>query len=441
MHILFSIPAYAPFVGGAQTFCRAMARRLVAEGHQVTALTTNAQQADDFWKPPPSIRADLPQREDMNGVQVIRLPLIYLWPAPWRFGLLRRASHLLAHLPLPTAWKPPILRHFTRIMPPLFGLQSELPPLIAAADWIVAIDASWDGLFVDAAQTAFAQSKPLALIPLTHTGSPAITGHFRMVHQVAAYRQADAVIALSRPEQALLAGWGVDQGKLHCLPMGVEIVDTAASRRWESVGQRYHLPDRFVLFLGAATYDKGAFTLAQAAAGLALLGKDVHVVCAGTQQHKLAVFLDIFPERTRAMLKERVHLLGQVDEETKHALLARCTALALPSRVDSFGIVLLEAWQYSKPVVAAAIGGPASLITHEETGLLVPFDESETLAAAILRIYDDPGLAARLGTAGRQLVINQYTWDKCYDTFTSILHPRHAPASGQNRTGNRDERL
>ena len=444
MQILFVIPAYAPFVGGAQTFGRSMVRRLAADGHQATVLTTNAQQADDFWQPPPSIRAPLLRREQMDGAQIIRLPLAYPWPAPYHFGLLRRASHLLARLPLPTSWQPSILRHFTRIMPPLFDLQSELPPMVASADWVVAIDASWDGLFVGAAQAAFAQRKPLALVPLTHTGSPAITGHFHMAHQTAAYRQADAVIALSYPEQALLAEWGVDQDKLHCLPMGVEPVDTAAARHcWKSVRQRYTLPERFILFLGAATYDKGAFTLVESLMGLVRQEKNVHIVYAGPQQHLLTVFMDTQPADVRAMLEDRVHLLDVVDEETKQALLAGCTVLALPSRVDSFGIVLLEAWQHGKPVIAADVGGPATLVTHEKTGLLVPFDDSAALVIAIQRIFDSPDLAARMGAAGHQMVTDQYTWDKCYDTLTSILRLRHAPTSAprrkQNRTGKRHE--
>ncbi len=446
MRLLLVLPAYMPFVGGAQTFGRAISRRLTADGHRVTILTTAAQQADDFWQPPPAGRTALPQREEMEGAQVIRLPLVYPWPAPYRFGLARRLTHLFARLPLPALWQRYLLRHFTRSMPPLLGLQSELPPLIAAADLVLVVDASWDGLFVGAAQAALAQTKPLVVVPLIHTGSPAITARFRMAHQVAVYRQADAVIALSPSEQELLAGWGVEQARLHCLPLGVEAVDVAAAQKQsEDVRRRYRLPECFVLFLGATTYDKGAFTLAQMVAELFLQGQEMHVVYAGPSQHQLVMFRDIFPPRVRAILQERLHLLGVVNERTKQALLAGCAVLALPSRVDSFGIVLLEAWQHSKPVVAAAIGGPASIIADEETGLLVPFDAPAALAAALQRILNQPGLAARLGAAGRQVVTNQYTGDKCYDDLYQIFNHIRSVADAEdaksNRMGRRDERL
>ncbi len=436
-HLLVVVPAYAPFIGGAQTFCRAMLRRLVTGGHRVTVLTSNARQVDDFWSPPPAIRDNLPRREEMDGAQIIRLSLTYPRPAPWRFGILRRATHLFARLPLPGAWQQPMLRHFAPSLPPLLGLQSELLPAVANADWLLIVDASWDGLFVAAAQAAFAQAKPVIVVPLIHTGNPAITSRFRMAHQIAIYREAAAAIALSSPEKALLVEWGVAQARLHTLAMGVDPVETDEIRRNRAaVRQRHKLPERFVLFLGAATYDKGAFTLAQAVAELARQGEVIEVVCAGSQQHQLAVFLDIFPPNTRAILKERIHLLGEVDEPTKQVLLAECVALALPSRVDSFGIVLLEAWQQAKPVVAATVGGPATLVTHEKNGLLVPFGNSAALAAALQRLLTEPGLAPRLGGAGHQTVIDQYTWDNSYDAFSRIAADACRPSPGTT-----DERL
>lgn len=434
MHLLFVVPAYAPFVGGAQTLCRALAQRFVQDGHRVTVLTTNAQEADDFWLSPPAIREELPRREDMAGVQVVRLSLDYPWPAPVRFGALRRISYLLARLPLPRRFHSALLRHFTRFMPPLPGLQSELPPLLEKADVVLLVDASWDGLFVGAARAATAQGKPVMALPLVHAGSPAILRHFRMAHQVEVYRRADAVVALSPPEKQLLAGWGVAPDRVGCIAPGVD--DRTGPQNDETDPAASNLPARYLLFLGAATYDKGAFTLAQALVELARCGENVALVCAGPQQHRLAVFIDTQPAPVRAILKERVHLLGVVEESQKRALLAGCAALVLPSRVDSFGIVILEAWQQGKPVVAAAVGGPAALVTHNETGLLVPFDDPPALSASLKRILTDETLATRLGRAGRQTVTTDYTWDKCYDAFHQI-----AVAVCRNRERREYERL
>ncbi|MFI5310340.1 MAG: glycosyltransferase [Gemmatimonadales bacterium] len=68
---------------------------------------------------------------------------------------------------------------------------------------------------------------------------------------------------------------------------------------------------------------------------------------------------------------------------------------------EPFGIVVIEAMALGKPVVAGAEGGPAEIITDGVDGALVPFGDAPALASAILRFFDDPPLAARLGAAAR----------------------------------------
>ena len=419
MRLLFVIPAYAPFIGGAQTFARAMIRRLVADGHQVTVLTTDARRADDFWRPPQIAR--LPGREEVDGATVVRLPIQYPGPAPYRFGLLRRAGHWLGRSGLPSTLQAPVLSHLARFMPPLIDLQSTMERLVTGVDLVQAIDANWDGLFTMASQTAQKTGTPFVAVPLIHTGSAQIRVHFTMPHQLLAYRQASAVIALSRAERDLLANCGMAQGRLHVLAMGVEAHSagvhpqlSAAFCSW------YNLKQPFVAFLGAATYDKGAFTLARAILELQRRGSDCWLACAGPQQAQLQHFMDAQPAGERRLLQERVRLLGIVDEPAKGALLSASAVLALPSRVDSFGIVLLEAWLHGKPVVAAAEGGLAETVAAGETGLLVPFGDVTALATALERLLQDPGLAQRLGETGHDRVVSRYTWNHTYEALLDI---------------------
>lgn len=75
--------------------------------------------------------------------------------------------------------------------------------------------------------------------------------------------------------------------------------------------------------------------------------------------------------------------------------------LRLPSRHEPLGNVVLEAWARGLPMVAASSQGPAGLIEDGRTGLLVPIDDAEALAAAIDRVLEDPALARDLARAGR----------------------------------------
>jgi glycosyltransferase involved in cell wall biosynthesis len=82
-------------------------------------------------------------------------------------------------------------------------------------------------------------------------------------------------------------------------------------------------------------------------------------------------------------------------------VVAAADVVLVPSRVESFGLVAVEALLLGRPVVATRIGGLPEVLRDGETGLLVPADDPRALADAVLRLLGDPRLAAALGTAGR----------------------------------------
>ncbi len=116
-------------------------------------------------------------------------------------------------------------------------------------------------------------------------------------------------------------------------------------------------------------------------------------------------------------VQKYVSLPGKVSNETLDDLFARCSVFVLPSIVDSkgdtegLGVVLLEAMMYGKPVVASDVGGIPDVVTHEETGLLVPEKDPRALADAVCRVLGDSALARRLGEAGHRHVQNKFSWD------------------------------
>ncbi|MBF0326050.1 MAG: glycosyltransferase [Alphaproteobacteria bacterium] len=95
----------------------------------------------------------------------------------------------------------------------------------------------------------------------------------------------------------------------------------------------------------------------------------------------------------------RVRFLGWRDDVA--ALHAAADLFVCPSRHEPLGNVVIEAWAQGKPVAASASQGPSQLIEDGQTGLLSPVDDAAALAASIRRLLAEPGLAARLGAAGR----------------------------------------
>jgi len=115
--------------------------------------------------------------------------------------------------------------------------------------------------------------------------------------------------------------------------------------------------------------------------------------------------------------QDYVFLPGKVPNETLDDLFARCSVFVLPSIVDSkgdtegLGVVLLEAMMYGKPVIGSDVGGIPDVITHDQTGLLVPQKDVEALAEAVCRVLTDRALSARLGKAGQACVQDKFSWD------------------------------
>ncbi len=100
-------------------------------------------------------------------------------------------------------------------------------------------------------------------------------------------------------------------------------------------------------------------------------------------------------------IEDDVDFLGFVVNAPSY--MKRCTVFALSSRYEGLPVALIEAMACGVPVVSTDCpSGPGEIITHERDGLLVPVHDPVTLAGALKRLLDDPGLRERLGRAGQE---------------------------------------
>jgi phosphatidylinositol alpha-1,6-mannosyltransferase len=121
--------------------------------------------------------------------------------------------------------------------------------------------------------------------------------------------------------------------------------------------------------------------------------------------------------QARALGIERlVTFTGPVDETSKLALYSLCDVFVMPSRLvpgrpwEGFGIALLEAGMFGKPVVGGRVGGTADAVDDEVTGLLVDTADGRGTHEALSRLVGDEGLRARLGAAGQRRVRARALW-------------------------------
>lgn len=130
---------------------------------------------------------------------------------------------------------------------------------------------------------------------------------------------------------------------------------------------------------------------------------------------------------------ERVQFLGSLPRDAVLEEMAHADLIVLPSRMEAFGIVVLEAWRSGTALLATSRGGPRDLIRDEVDGLLVdPFDR-EALAEQLARLVRDDALRERLAAAGLRRVA-AYGWEdvaaKYVDVYREVLEGSRWGVSG-----------
>jgi glycosyltransferase involved in cell wall biosynthesis len=103
-----------------------------------------------------------------------------------------------------------------------------------------------------------------------------------------------------------------------------------------------------------------------------------------------------------------VRLLGAVDEDVVRRELEASHAFVLASLHEPLGVAIMEAMAMGLPVVVTREGGVPELVQDGADGLLVDARSPEQIAAALVRLAGDPGLAQRLGAEGRRTVARRF---------------------------------
>jgi len=114
----------------------------------------------------------------------------------------------------------------------------------------------------------------------------------------------------------------------------------------------------------------------------------------------------------RYNLKDIVEFKGYVPHEKKLYYLSKCRALVLPSTFEGFGIVILEAWAFRKPVIVADVEPLNRIVEHGFNGFIMKKNSATTLAEYIHLLMSNEELSRRLGDNGYRKLIERYSLDR-----------------------------
>jgi glycosyltransferase involved in cell wall biosynthesis len=359
MRILHIGKYYPPVAGGMERFLGDLVDEQRSAGHEVTVLVHAEPGARALADPPWLMRCP-------TWMRLAFVPISPTFPF-WLARAIRRFRPDVLHLHMPNA----------------SAFWALLLPAARRIPWIV----HWQS---DVEASRFKLSLRL--------GYP----HYRIFER--ALLEQSAAIVVASPQY--LAGskplepW---RHKCQVIPLGVaqqrlpEVADAADSRWWS--GSRLR-----VLAAGRLSYYKGFDTLVRAVAG----DDRLECVIAGDGEERRLLEREI----ARSGAGDRIRLAGSVDDATLCQLMASCDVFCLPSRerTEAFGLVLVEAMRYAKPLVTSNL--PASGVNWVaragQNALLVPPDDVASLRGALQALASHPAQRALLGRLGYERFLREF---------------------------------
>ena len=411
--IAFLIYRGNPRCGGQGVYTRHLTRELVALGHSVEV----------FSGPP------WPELDDGVGFTAVRGLDLYRDPDPFRIPALSEftsvadaaefAVMMSAGFGEPLAYSRRIEKilqdrrqdfdiiHDNQCLGPgILKLHREGWPLLETLHHPITVDRS---IALDHAETKWKRFNTRRWF-----------GFLRM--QVRVVKQLPAVLTVSNNSKIdINAQMHVPLDRLTVVPVGV---DHTVFRPYNDVVKKR---GRLMVTSSSDVPMKGLVPLLEAIAKLRA-ERDIDLVVIGQPKAKGRVALAM----ERLGLTDIVTTISGVSDEELARLYGEAEVAIVPSLYEGFSLPAIEAMSCGVPVVATTGGAlPEVVGVSGETGLLVEPNNPDALVGAIASLLDDGELRARLGAAGRERVIQRFTWQvtargtaACYD---AILNQRALP--------------
>lgn len=354
MRILLFPSAYAPAVGGVEELTSRLARRLLDAGDEVEVWTIRHPEA-------------LPAREEIDGINVLRFAL-----------------------PLPRLAAGPLIRYpvaMSRARRQLLAAGSAFAPDAIHVQCFSAngVYGTWLARRLGVPVVVSLQGETLMDDGDIYARSLTL----RMALRIA-MRRANVVTACSQFVLDDAERFGLPPGKGVVVPNGVELDESLQPEQLE-------LPfPHFVLGLGRIVEKKGFDLLLDAYKLIAARHRDLGLVIAGDGPERPA----LEAAAAAAGLTSRVVFTGRLSRAQVSWVMSAADVFVLPSRVEPFGIVILEALRAGTPTVVSSRGGASEIVRDGEQGLVVDPTDVGGLARAIERVLTDAELSRRFAAAG-----------------------------------------
>ena len=220
------------------------------------------------------------------------------------------------------------------------------------------------------------------------------------------YEASQVIVTTKRMQDELMWIYTLPHGKIHIIPNGIVLGKMRRGLDAGRVKEKYgiHPLAPMVLFCGRMSVQKGPDLLVEAIPRILRNRSDVRFVFMGEGGMRAEC-----ERRARELgVADACRFLGYTSSSEKEELINACDLMCVPSRNEPFGVVVLEAWDACKPVVATEA---VSIVRNFEDGLLA-YVQPESIAWCINRLLSNPAEMKKLAEAGYSRIDAEFSWDR-----------------------------
>lgn len=366
MKILHLSKYYHPYRGGIEKVIKELSEAAVAHGHQVTVICANEKNERS--------------EEDVNGVRVVRLPLMLtLFSQPFTPSVFREIGLEVEKCDVVNVHTPN----------PLFELAllrvKTTKPVVITYHCEVYKTRALSNLYQPISQALLARADRIIVGTTFHIDHSRLLGGFK--------------------------------DKCEIIPFGIapkySDIAEATRARVEEIRQKY---GNFFLFAGRMVPYKGVDYLLRAL----VKSESSRVVLIGSGK-----MLEEWKTLSRQLnVHSRAHFLGGVTSDDEFAAYMHASrALILPSinEAEAFGLVLLEAMSCGKPVITTNLNSGVRFVNKaNETGLMVPVMDASRLAEAMEKLKNDETLYAQMAQNAKAHFLEHFLISTCSERYESV---------------------
>ena len=226
-------------------------------------------------------------------------------------------------------------------------------------------------------------------------------------------KKASVCTALTKLEKTKLLNMGVDAKKIRIIPGGVDLKEFKPLKNLNSLRKKYiggDINKKILLYIGRIHESKGLQYVINAIKNI-----DLKFIIVGENagyESKLKLMVKNFN------IKNKVKFLGKVGKKELIELYNISDIFILFSGWEGFGLVVIEAMAFGKPVIVSNKGALPLLVKDGENGLVVNYPNTKELKSKIKRLLEDDNQRKKLGKKAKEFS-KKFDWNKIVKIYLS----------------------